>query len=342
MQLAAVVLVFGFTLLFQPLEQFPILWFALFMLLATSAFSVLGINLNTLGGLWCRDHHQKTRITSVRESLGLAGLLIAVLMPSLLQQSLSPRVAFLCMSIVLAVVMAITMMAFNGWYAKYTIPVPSDQRMSIGCLLRSLSKRCKYFLGVYLMSLLASSMPAVLVLFFIRDRLDAENFTGLFLAVYFLAAAAGMPVWYKLSRQYGKYSAWAQSMTLAIVVFIWTFFLSAGDVWQYVLICIFSGIAFGADLSLPPSMLADFIEDEQTQGYASLQFGVLAFIAKLTLALASVMAFTLLELAQFKPDQANGYQALFALSFTYAVLPCLIKLASMVLLLRMSKIDNKG
>ena len=43
----------------------------------------------------------------------------------------------------------------------------------------------KHFFLAYLISTFASSIPAVLVLFFVRDYLLAESWTGLFLLLYF-------------------------------------------------------------------------------------------------------------------------------------------------------------
>ena len=56
---------------------------------------------------------------------------------------------------------------------------------------------------------IASAIPATLVLFFIADVLQAEARQGLFLALYFVAGAAGMPLWIRLSARVGKVRAWA-------------------------------------------------------------------------------------------------------------------------------------
>ena len=50
------------------------------------------------------------------------------------------------------------------------------------------------------------------------------------------------------------------SMGVAIAAFVWAFFLPPGNAVAYGVICVLSGLALGADLALPPSMLADVIE----------------------------------------------------------------------------------
>ena len=342
---AALCLVLSFTALFQPFRFSFVVWFTLFMLFATTSFSVLTINLNTIGGLWSTDKNHKTQITSCREGFSLLGLLLAVVMPELFKAVMTPSLAFLCVSAVLAVLMFIAMQFFSDWNKKHQSVMESvvpSKRCSVWEILTSMTTLTKYFFAVYLMSMLASSIPAILVLFFIRDKLGGEAYTGLFLCIYFLSGAFGMPLWSLLSKRFNKYVAWGLAMVLAISVFGWVFFLNRGDLWQYGVVCVLSGIAFGADLSLPPSMLSDFIQSKKRESDASLYFGFLAFLAKLALAIASVIAFSCLDWAGFKPGVANEKMALLALSIIYAIIPCLIKLCSMILLFLISRLDKKG
>ena len=93
---------------------------------------------------------------------------------------------------------------------------------------------------------IASAVPATLVLFFIADVLREESRQGLFLALYFIAGAAGMPLWVKLSERSGKVTAWALAMAAAIVAFIWAWWLGPGDTAAFAAICVLSGLALGA------------------------------------------------------------------------------------------------
>lgn len=111
--------------------------------------------------------------------------------------------------------------------------------------------------------MLASSIPTVLVVFYVRDLLHSEAYLGLFLLLYFASGIAGIPLWGRLSRIHGKHHAWMLSMLLAVVGFIGAYFLSEGEVIAYAIICIVSGFAFGADLILPPSILADYVNHDK-------------------------------------------------------------------------------
>ena len=345
--ISALLLALTFTLLFQPVKELALFWFASFMFLATTAFSVLSINLNTLGGLWSRDSHQQTCITSTREAFGLIGLLLAVLLPSALSQIMPAPEAFALVSALLVLLVVVALTCFYRWsnarhMTEYTEEAGDASRLSYVGLLKHMPPQTRHFFGIYALSMLASAIPAVLVLFYIRDRLEAEALTGLFLLLYFVAGAAGMPLWQKLSRPYDTTRSWVLAMLLAIVSFMWAYFLQAGDIWQYGIICILSGIAFGADLSLPPALLADHIHQQEAENSASMQFGLLAFLAKTALALGSALSLSLLDIAGFQAGQTNNSEALQMLSLTYAAIPCVIKLIAAIWLWRAFPLQTIG
>lgn len=306
-------------MLFHPPENFTLLWFIVSLVLTTTAFSVLSINFNALGSLWSTDTIKKTRIASWREALGLVGLLIAAILPSVLGLSFT--------SIIVAGLLAVCGFIFLLWHKTHQNIITHNEQSSSTLTWHSIFtlSTIKFF-SVYSLSMLASAIPAVLVLFFIRDRLDAETLTGIFLLLYFLSGAMGMPLWQYIAKRTNKHIAWFLAMLIAITTFIGAYFLQAGDVWQYALICILSGTALGAELAIPPSILSDIIDEQGTRDQTSLYFSILAFLSKATLALGSFIAFFVLGQASFVPNAENDINTLQSLSFTYALLPCLIKI----------------
>ena len=332
----SILLVISFALLFQPLIESHLAWFGIFVLLATTAFSILTINLNTLGGLWSKDKNQKTIIAGYREVFGLLGLIFAVTLPSILQTQMPKEHAFLYVSFFLGLIMIFSGFFFNKWQKNHLSinDMKSSQSLPFG-QIKNISGQTKKFFAVYAISMLGSSIPAVLVLFFIRDRLGLESYSGLFLLTYFLFGAVGIAIWNYVSKRIGKHKSWGLAMLLAIASFIWAYFLAVGDFWPYMAICIMSGVAFGAELVLPASILADHIQDKKNENSAAMHFGVLAFLAKLALALAAATTLPYLELQGFVAGQNNTEDALRALSISYAAIPCLIKLISTYLLWRL-------
>ena len=132
------------------------------------------------------------------------------------------------------------------------------------------------------------------------------------------------------------------SMLLSVFVFIWVIFLQPGDVLSYAMICILSGFALGADLSLPPSIIADRITQQKAQAQATFTYGIMAFIPKLSLAIASGGGLLILGLSGFEAGFENTQQSLYILVCVYGLLPCVIKFGSAYMLYTLIKQDKKG
>jgi Na+/melibiose symporter-like transporter len=185
---------------------------------------------------------------------------------------------------------------------------------------------------IYLVNGVASAVPATLVLFFIRDRLQAPTFEPLFLVSYFAAGALSMPLWVRAVSRFGLAPTWLAGMLLAVATFAWAALLGAGDVTAFVIVCVASGIALGADLALPGALLAGVIQraghgERLEGGY----FGWWNFATKLNLALAAGIALPVLSLFGYAPG-AQDASALMALTIAYCLLPCALKLVAAGLL----------
>ena len=321
--------VFG---LFNSYFFSPAIWFSLCMIIAVSAYSVLTIVLGAQATLWTSDTHAQTRIAGAREAFGIVGLVIAVSVPTLLSQWINADEVYLWYAGILFLLMFAGIIGFSKLAvpsATITSPKPHSSPLTA---IRALPTESWRLFAVYALSMLASSIPAILVIFFVRDLIGAEQLTGLFLLLYFLSGAAAMPLWKKISARYGKYKAWCCANILAVAGFICAYFLNAGDVWPYAVVCVVSGFALGADLTLPPSILADHIHGHDNRACSGSHYAFLAFISKASLALASAIALPVLDAAGFKPQSTNSDAALATLAAAYALIPCVLKLCAAGLL----------
>lgn len=327
-----VAFVISFYFLYHPVSS-PLVWMSCMTFAATTAYSVLSINLNALGSLWSKDHRQKTRITAFREVFGIIGLLLAVMLLPLVQAFVSGTGAYTAYALLAAMISGVLGIFFFSWLRQYNpgdikVDMP-DKVFSFKTLFSGQQGR---FFAIYGLSAMASAIPAVLVVFFIRDKLGAEQWTGLFLLVYFMAAFASVPLWKLISEKKTKAYAWLVAMVLASGVFLWSSLLGRGDIWFYAVICLVSGFAFGAELILPPSILSDLIDRNGQQGATSSYFSLYAFLTKFSLALASGFSLVMLGSSGFVPAVQNTDTGLLVLGILYAVVPCVIKLAAAVML----------
>ena len=319
---AAVALALGFRGLFFPAvdgERSLLLWCAVGLGLTYFSYSVLSVLHQAWGARLGGNEAQRAHIVSWREGLALLGVLVASVLPSLAGLSVT--------TVVFAVLLAAGLALLTRAPRPQIAPAPaSDLAAPLA------TPAFRRLLAIYLVNGVASAVPATLVLFFIRDRLQAPSFEPLFLASYFAAGAASLPLWLRLVARIGLARSWAVGMGLAIATFAWAAMLGAGDVVAYTAVCVASGIALGADLTLPGALLTGVIQraghDQRLEGA---YFGWWNFATKLNLALAAGIALPLLGAFGYAPGSRSA-AALQALTIAYCLLPCVLKLGAAGLL----------
>jgi Na+/melibiose symporter-like transporter len=321
---AALLLAAGFRGLFFPplLGQTELLaWCAALLAVTYLAYSVLAVLHQAWGARLGGDEAQRARIVSWREGLALVGVLVASVLPSVAGLEVTSLVFALALAAAVALLAQAPQPRIGG-------PAGAPVRLATPLATPDFRR----LLLVYLVNGVASAVPATLVLFFIRDRLQAQAWEPLFLASYFAAGALSMPLWLRAVARFGLARAWLAGMGLAIVTFAWAAWLGSGDLAAYAAVCVASGVALGADLALPGALLAGVIQRAGHGGrLEGAYFGWWNFATKLNLALAAGIALPLLGAFGYTPGSHDA-NALRALTFAYCVLPCLLKLAAAALL----------
>jgi Na+/melibiose symporter-like transporter len=303
------------------------IWLALALIVAYTAHSCVNICYLAWGARISDSAGGRARVSAWREAMALLGVLVASAAPVLLAAQYGPAQGYLLFTLAFALVLAVSL-----WALLRAAPTPqlaSDDDANLGWsgLLRDPALRKLYI--VYGVNSLAVSVPATLVLFFIDDVIGATGRAGLFLVAYFLSGAFAMPLWVKLADRIGKSNTWLVGMGVGSVAFIWAVLLGQGDWVAYLMVCVLSGLALGADLAMPPAMLADLIPPERRRD-TGVYFGMWALIGKLALALAAGVTLPLLAWLGYQPGQGTGHQWL---AVVYAALPCTLKFVAATLLM---------
>jgi Na+/melibiose symporter-like transporter len=304
-------------------------WFIAMLMVVYTAFSMVQISYQAYGAEISDHPVERTRVTSIREGLGLVGVFLAAALPDILARSQGPRegyatFAWLFLPLVL-VLLAVTL-KFSPPAVVRTQAVGHDAfRAMLKPFRNALFNR---LLLVFMFNGIAAAVPATLVLFFIEDVVQRPDWSAQFLIAYFAAGALGMPLWVWLSSRIGKGRAWFAGMVLSIVAFVWAFLLGAGDAIPFMIICVLSGLGLGADLALPPSILADVIDDDERRGLGRNEgayFGLWNLVTKMNLALAAGIALPALAMLGYQSRVTTSPQALLYLAGIYALLPCVLK-----------------
>ncbi|MDX2217961.1 MAG: MFS transporter [Burkholderiales bacterium] len=320
------------------------IWLVAMLLVVYTAYSMITISYQAHGAEMSADPNERTRIVSFREGLGLIGVFLAAALPEILSKLSGARAGFAQFSYLfgpLIVILALVMMRSSP--PAVTTHVSDEKRIFAVMLKPFGNASFRPLLWIFVMNGIAASIPATLVLFFIEDAIQRPDLTAQFLIAYFAAGAAGMPLWVKLSSRIGKGRAWFCGMILSIAAFVWAFLLGPGDATAFFIICIMSGLGLGADLALPPSILADVIDIDERAGKGRNEgayFGLWNLVTKGNLALAAGVALPLLGWLGYAPKGSHSTEVLTALAAVYALLPCMLKAVAALLLWRSPFFDS--
>jgi len=330
--LALAMLAGGLFGLMHPPSRGAAAWLLLFMLLTFLGFSLATIVHQSWGTEVGGTAAGRTRLTASREGFGLLGILLAAALPGLLSADLARGLSLLAWLYPLLVLGA-ALLAWRGAPALPRRVAVAPARLAAGMGQAWRNPRFARLLAVFAVNGIAGALPATLVLFFVADVLQAPQWSGPLLALYFLAGALGLPLWVRLARRLGRMRAWTLGMLLAAAAFAGTLGIAAGDVALFALVCLLSGLALGADLALPAALLADIAEADagarQAHG-AGAYFGWWNLVAKLNLALAAGIALPALAWLGYAPG-ATGPAARAALTGAYCLLPLALKLLAAAL-----------
>lgn len=322
---AAAGLVGGMAMLFfppWPQPEHPGTLLAVLVVTCT-AYSLLTITHQAWGARLGGDAVQRTRIVAWREGAGLVGVVLASVLPAWLGWQ--------------AWISVFALALLLGWLTWCRGPSPDRPAAPQGVpaafsfehhpLLHPWRHpQFRRLIGVFMLNGLASAIPATLVLFFIQDRLATPALQPVFLATYFIAAAAGLPLWMRCVTRWGLASSWLGGMLLSVCTFAWAITLSAGDVVGFGWVCVLSGLALGSDLALPGALLAGLVAERGEQGQREgAYFGWWTLASKLNLALAAGLSLPLLQRLGYQPG-TTAPEGLQALTLAYAVLPCALKM----------------
>ena len=304
----------------------PLLWFAITLTGLFTGFSLLTILFYAQGVTRAADMGAggHLRLAGWRETGTLLGVSIAAVAPVVLASfSAQPFAVFAFGYAALAVIAALAMRL--EWRAGGAVVASLS---SFAPVLRdALARR---LLMIALLNASPVAVTSTLFLFFVESRLDAAGMEGGLLLLFFLSAAASALIWAKVAARIGEKQALMAGMGLAILAFLWAVTLGSGDVAAFAVICIASGAAMGADLTLLPAIFARRL-GTLGQGEAA-GFALWSFVSKLSLAIAAAVLLPGLQAAGFRSGAENSESALFALSLLYAALPCALKLLALLAL----------
>ncbi|MEJ6005922.1 MFS transporter [Paucibacter sp. AS339] len=325
MRAAALLLAGGFAAVFFPPWRTPsslLLWCAAALLLTYFGYSLLSVMHQTWGARFGGSAVQQSRVVAWREGFALVGVITASLLPG--------WIGLAGTALTLALALGVGLLLLGR---APRAPAVSTATRSKGPAVSVWQRQdFRRLMAVFLCNGIATAIPASLLLFFVRDRLQTPQWEGAYLAAYFCAAALSLPLWLRMVKRWDHARSWFAAMLLAVAAFAWAALLGEGDSLAFTAVCIASGLAMGADLAIPSALLARLVHGAGLGGHAEgAFFGWWNAANKLNLALAAGLSLPMLQALGYAPG-LRDVNALQALTVAYCLLPCLLKLLAAGLL----------
>lgn len=327
-------LILGLHFLLMPADDVTPLSLFWWSFVTYTGWTLINIPWLTMGAELSPVYHEKSSLASSREIFAVIGTVLVISIPVLFStQSNTERTLELLNDIVL-ILLPLTLIPLLFW-----LPESSDnslqQRRKKTKELKNVTALIRYpaikrLLPAYFVNSIANALPATLFILFVTHVLQTPDKIGVLLLTYFLSAIIGLPIWLLIAKKIDKNKSWGIALFVAIASFIWVPFLGENDFYPFLIICILTGFALGADVVFPASIQADISQkiatkENQFERSSGLLFGLWSFLTKLSLALAIGLAFPILDISGFKEGN-NHAMGLLVLSLLYGLIPVILKI----------------
>jgi Na+/melibiose symporter-like transporter len=335
--LNSIFLSLSFLLLFSPpknhSEIFYIFWFLIFLSFTYLFFNFILINFESSAVIIAKNKDDRISINSLKEFFGLIGILLASALPSFLLFifDLGQKNSYFILGLTFAILLLSILFFF---FRKVEILEKTfDEKLNFLTNIKEIfsDKIYRKFLFIFLINSIAVSIPASVVTFFVADILKLDQkFLGIFLVIYFLSGAIFIFFWKNLSNKFGKIRTWIISIIGSIITFSFAFFITSETANYFYLISFLAGAFLGADLIMPPAIIADLIHDKNNKISSYLSFW--SMITKFGLLIASFSSLFILDYYGYQPGNYLN-NSLNILSFIYAICPVILKILVIFFLL---------
>jgi len=189
-------------------------------------------------------------------------------------------------------------------------------------------------LGV-LMNMTGMNILAVVVTYFLKYNLNAENLVPVAFVCLFVAAAASMPLFVFISKKTSKKTAYNIGMGIVMAMLLLIFFFGEINVWLTIGIFALAGVGLSTNWLNPWSMIADTVEYSQWKTglrREGILYGVFYFIQKLCTAIGGFLVGTILAYVGYVANVEQTPQALSGIRSVFTLLPSVFLLAGIILI----------
>jgi Na+/melibiose symporter-like transporter len=321
----------GVFLLFVPPQDATINYFAIWVVISYLSYSVAAITHVAWGAELSTVYHERTRVQGWREFAAVAGFLLVLLLPVLLEQFVPGATAYdkqAAMGWFIVIAMPITV-AILLWQVPEPALVESQTKHKLDIMaavkLVISNSALRRILAADLLMGLAPGITGALFVWMVIYYLQLPKLYSTLLFIYFVAGLFFIPAWIKLSYRMTKHRALCLACAYSICAGPLIYLIPQGNFWAAAGILILSGVTYGAGGFLLRSIMADVVDvDTLATGRerSGLFYSLLVMTNKLGYALSSLVIVVLSYLG-FKaaPGAVNSPEAIMNFSYVFVGFP---------------------
>ncbi len=314
------------------------LWMGATIILFYTAATAVSIPHLALGAELTLDYHGRSRVFGGRLLFEFAGIFLAAGALFLLEQAAEPRLV----ATGIAVAGGLAGSGLIVWTAWRMRERPEYQGRGaarpFGAMRDVLSNpHARLLLAIFFLDQLGFTLLITTFPFANEYILQADGLTGLFVGASIGAALLFYPIWFPLSRRFGKRDPWLVAVVVKAVAFGAIFFLEPGQWVLLLVLTVVVGGLQGAGGILGPSIKADVIDyDEYQTGERKegLYFAGWNLASKAAAGFAIAAAGALLQAAGFQPNVEQSATVELAIRALFGGLPCFFVAIAALLLFR--------
>ena len=302
------------------------------------AWTILQIPYLSWGAELSRDYDERTRITGIRETGTMVGIVLATLIPIVFLRGADPSLREILWVFVVALLVLIPLTCVVAAVRTPTASFVDTADRSLSHAVRFLPRNkplLRILAGVFFLWLGGSVYNTCLV-FMVEHVLELPRSAFLqFVLVQYSLAILCVPLWVRIANRIGRHRVLVLGGLGFLALQPLFLLASPGVFWHALLVYIISGPIVSVIWIMPPALVADTIEYGMMKGGgddAALYMAVYNFIVKIAMAGGVGVALPLLAVFGFNPVGDNTSTALNALRFIALVLPVLIGAVGAVVL----------
>lgn len=279
------------------------------------------------------DYDERSRLFGVREVVNVFGSVFILALPAIVGLWMP--------------VDEFTEVAIMGWFLIIMLPItimiaftrvpdrlkaksdPKARTADLQDIASSLRDRTLWrVLLVEIATGVGVGITSATFVFVARGVLGFQGAVSTILLVYFLASIAGIPIWLWFSRRFEKHSALQIACAFSLIGNIVQIpVILSGSQTLFIVMVAVMGLGFGAPQALLRSMMADQVDREEVRSgtnKAGFYFAFMGTSYKLGQAAAVAIAFLLLALIGFDPEQPGDPEHHLGLIAVNTITPALI------------------